>query len=191
MHRNVVEETTKPATILAVFVVAAALAAGSAGATAELCVGSKPGCFQTIQAAVDAANDGDTIRVSPGTFAGGITITKSVSAVGAGAGATVIEGGGPVITIGALTGPQPTVSISRVTITGGLNDSSPGPAVAAGGGMRIGSRTRGDRDDRGQRDHRQQGRAEGDLLGACAVWDGSLRPVRVRAWAAASTTPGR
>ena len=101
---------------------------------AELCVGTKPGCFSAIQAAVDAAKDGDTIRVGPGTFPGGITILKNLELVGTSAGATVIRGGGPVITIGEFMGPQPTVSISRVTITGGLNDSA---GVAAGGGVTI------------------------------------------------------
>ena len=95
----------------------------------DLCVGSKPGCFATIQAALDAAQDGDTIRIGPGTFAGGVTIDESVSLVGASAGATTIEGGGPVITIGDGTA-NLTVSISRVTITGGLNDSKPNRSSA-------------------------------------------------------------
>jgi hypothetical protein len=106
---------------------------------ADLCVGGPgPGCFGTIQAAIDAAQDGDTIKIGPGKFAGGITIRKSLALVGVSAGATIIEGGGPVVTIGEFLAPtQPTVSISRVTITGGVNDSSPAPAFAAGGGMRI------------------------------------------------------
>ena len=144
MHRNVVEETTKPATILAVFVVAAALAAGSA-ADDEVVRGQQAGCFVTIQAAVDAAKDGDTIQISPGTFAGGITIDKSVSLVGVSKGATTIEGGGPVITLGELDGvDQPTISISRVTITGGFNHSAPPSFAASGGGVWIppGARTR-------------------------------------------------
>src|SRR5262245_60718224 len=123
---------------------AAALPAGSAAAGDSLCVAtSKPGCFSTIQAALDAARDGDTIEVGPGTFAGGITITGSVRLVGAGAGATTIEGGGPVIMIGEPGGvSRPAVSISRVTITGGFNDSKPesefGPGFfAAGGGVLI------------------------------------------------------
>src|SRR5215218_5095297 len=94
-----------------------ALAFVAAGAVAQtaladaLCVDAKkPGCFSEIQAALDAASDGDTI------------------AVGAGAGATTIRGGGPVITIGEPDGiDQPTVSIGRMTITGGLNGSTPLP----------------------------------------------------------------
>ena len=110
----------------------------SARSAATLCVGAQAGCFPTIQAALDAAQDGDTIAIGPGAFAGGITIAKSVQLVGAGAGATTIEGGGPVLTIGELDGgDQPTVSVSRVTITGGLNDSAPVPFAASGGGVWI------------------------------------------------------
>ena len=53
-----------------------------------------------MQAALDASHDGDTIKVAAGTFAGGVTIAKSVSVIGAGAGATTIRGGGPVVTVG-------------------------------------------------------------------------------------------
>jgi hypothetical protein len=87
---------------------------------------------------VDAAQDGDTIRIGPGTFAGGILIDKDVALVGIAAGATTIRGGGPVLTIGEHLGADPpTVSISRVTITGGLNDSNPDLFVTAGGGVWI------------------------------------------------------
>ena len=117
--------------------------AAKPAAAAEVCVGPAPGCFATIQGAVDAAHDGDTIRVGPGTFTGGITIDTSVNLVGVSAAATRIEGGGPVITIGEQLAPDPpTVSISGVTITGGFNDSKPetpaGPGFfAAGGGVLI------------------------------------------------------
>ena len=58
---------------------------GSASALAATrCVGHGAGCHRTLQAALDASRDGDTIKVSAGTFAGGVTITKSVSVVGAG-----------------------------------------------------------------------------------------------------------
>jgi hypothetical protein len=123
---------------------------GSAGASPtsrraaaeEWCVGG-PGCFATVQAAVDAAHDGDTIRVGAGSFTGGITIDKSVSLIGASAAATRIQGGGPVVTIGEALAPDPpTVSIRAVTITGGFNDSKPesrfGPGFfTAGGGVLI------------------------------------------------------
>jgi hypothetical protein len=120
-----------------------AVAGGLAKTTfaATLCVGAKPKCFSAIQLAVDAAQEGDTIELGPGTFEGGITIDKDVQLVGAGATATTIEGsgdGGPVLTIGAFSGATPpTVSIRRVTVTGGDNDSRPDTGVTAGGGVWI------------------------------------------------------
>ena len=86
------------AAIFAATVFFAFAAAGAWSRGAGLCVGSKPGCYATIQAAVDAAHDGDMIKLAAGTFSGGVTIDKSVSLVGAGAAATIIKGGGPVLT---------------------------------------------------------------------------------------------
>lgn len=112
---------------------------------ASLCVGGG-GCYASIQAAVNAAHDGDTITIGAGTFAGGVTITKSVRLRGAGAAATVIRGGDHVLTIGTYGATsEPTVSISGVTVTGGVARSSPesvplfGKAGvwAAGGGIEI------------------------------------------------------
>jgi hypothetical protein len=129
-------------TVVATLVWAGTGLAPEPAAAANLCVGG-PGCFATIQAAVDAARDGDTIRITAGTFAGGIVIDKNISLIGASAAATRIDGGGPVITIGEAQAPNPpTVSISRVTISGGFNDSKPesqvGPGhFAAGGGVLI------------------------------------------------------
>jgi hypothetical protein len=129
----------------------ATLAAASAAASPKaspgrLCVGSGPGCYPTIQAAVDAAHDGDTVAIEPGTFAGGVTIDVSIRLVGAGAGRTIISGGGPVLTIGEFgASDEPTVSIVGVTITGGVTRSSPESTpftgqegvFAAGGGVEI------------------------------------------------------
>jgi hypothetical protein len=123
--------------VAAISAAVAAGAAGSRAAAGAVCVDSnKTGCFTAIQPALDAAHDGDAVEIGPGTFAGGITITKSVQLVGTSAAATMISGGGPVITIGDGVG-KPTVSISRVTVTGGFNDSVPGTAVARGGGVFI------------------------------------------------------
>jgi hypothetical protein len=120
-----------------------AVAAGITGvATASstgrmLCVqDGKPHCYSTLQAAVDAAHDGDTIKLGPGTFAGGVTIAKSIGLVGAGAAATTVSGGGPVLTIGvADAASEPTVSIARLTITGGVTSGEGN--VAEGGGIAI------------------------------------------------------
>jgi hypothetical protein len=109
----------------------------SAQSAPTLCVGgTSPGCYGTIQAALAATNDGETIRVAAGTYAGPITIAKSTRLVGAGPAVTIIRGGGPVVTIGDGNS-RPTVSITGVTITGGLNTSDPGPGFAAGGGIVI------------------------------------------------------
>ena len=121
---------------------ATAVAVPQSAFAAELCVGGpQPNCHATIQAAVAAAQDGDTIHVGPGTFAGGITIDKDVALMGAAAGATIIRGGGPVLTIGAhLAADPPTVSIARVTITGGVSrvGFAPGEDFAGvGGGIYV------------------------------------------------------
>jgi hypothetical protein len=115
-----------------------ASAASAAQKAATLCVGAQPGCYATLQAAVDAANDGDTIAVGRGTFAGGVTIAKNLTLAGSGVGQTIIKGGGPVLTIGSFLGADDfTVSIRGVTITGGLNESQPDTAVTFGGGIWI------------------------------------------------------
>jgi hypothetical protein len=88
-----------------------------------LCVGG-PHCFATIQAAVNAAGAGETIRIGPGTFAGGVTIDRSVNLIGVAAAATRISGGGPVLTIGSTTA-TPTVTLSDLTITGGDTSTDP------------------------------------------------------------------
>jgi len=123
-------------------------------ALATLCVGEaaaatltvcRSGCpFTQIAPAVAAAGPGDTVSVAAGSYKGGFQITKSLSLVGAGAKRTTITGGGPVITVGSYgAASEPTVSISGVTVTGGLTHSSP-PAFfvdpnawAIGGGIYI------------------------------------------------------
>jgi hypothetical protein len=131
----------------AALVMATALAFTAPSArAANLCVGNGPGCFSTLQGAVDAAHDGDTIRIGRGTFAGGVTVDVSVELVGAGPARTIIRGGGPVLTIGAFgAASEPTVSIDGVAITGGITrssvESSPFTGqegvFAAGGGIDI------------------------------------------------------
>src|SRR5438552_13976922 len=46
-----------------------AATSSSAQSASTLCVGGGPGCYATIQAALAAASDGDTIDVAPGTYA--------------------------------------------------------------------------------------------------------------------------
>jgi hypothetical protein len=102
---------------------AASVPAVADAAPSTLCVGG-PHCYATIQAAVNAAESGATIRIGPGSFAGGITIDRSVNLVGVAASATRISGGGPVLTIGSAAA-APTVTLSNLTITGGETSSDP------------------------------------------------------------------
>jgi hypothetical protein len=97
--------------------------ASAAAATPSVCVGG-PHCYATVQAAVNAAPSGGTVRIGPGSFAGGITIDESVNLIGAGPRRTVIDGGGPVVTVGSTTS-TPTVTISGLTLTGGVSESDP------------------------------------------------------------------
>ena len=109
---------------LAATLVLIGTAAGPARA-ATFCVDHRPGCFDRLQQAVDAAHDGDTIRIAPGVYRGGVKIDVSVELRGAGAQRTSIHGGGPVLTIGAPFAPDPpTVAISGVTISGGVTTST-------------------------------------------------------------------
>jgi hypothetical protein len=147
---------TTPALLI---VAAAAAAVGVAapargGPAGTICVDKAPGCVRTIQAALDKARPGDVIRIANGTYAGGITIRKSVSLVGAGPGRTVVRGGGPVVTI---TPTARRVSIDALTITGGRTTTDPAGrcgadiptcgqgylrATALGGGIEIAPSTK-------------------------------------------------
>jgi len=49
--------------------------------------------FKTIQAAIDAAEDGDTIKVLPGTYGGDIAIDKSITLMSGDATGTIMTGG--------------------------------------------------------------------------------------------------
>jgi len=117
-------------------------AAGAARRAAQrLCVGAGNGCYATLQDALDHASDGDRIQLGHGTFAGGVTVLKSVTIEGAGPAETIISGGGPVVAIGQfgdLDADKRTVSITGVTITGGVTGGLPGlPFIARGGGIDI------------------------------------------------------
>ena len=105
------------------------------------------GCrYDQVGPALAAARDGDTIRVGPGVYTGGLTITTSVNLMGSGRDATVIRGGGPVLTIGTFgAATEPTVTIRGVTLTGGVSRTSPvairflgeAGAFATGGGVEV------------------------------------------------------
>ena len=106
---------------------------------ADLCVGPDHGCHPSLRAALAAARSGDVIRVQPGTYRGGITIDKSVTIIGAGAGRSEIRGGGPVLTVGRFgAATEPTVALSGMTITAGITHRSfLNDHIAVGGGILI------------------------------------------------------
>lgn len=144
--RSVALASVTAATLACVSVTLPLAGSAAAAATSVRCVGPAPGCYRTVQAAVDAARGGDSILISAGVFSGGVTIDKSVHVVGAGAGKTIISGGGPVLTIGRFDASrEPTVSLRGVTVTGGVTHSSAlstalvGKAgvLALGGGVEI------------------------------------------------------
>jgi len=77
------------------------------------------GSFGTIQKAVDAASDGDTIKLSAGIFEEAVTVNKVVSFEGSGVGQTVmdglnINGGSGLHLIGDL-GSKEKIEISGIT----------------------------------------------------------------------------
>jgi hypothetical protein len=131
-----------PAGLVAAIAVGVFGVGRAAAATVAVCSSGCP--YSQIAAAVVAASAGDTVRVAPGVYAGGFSITKDLVLAGSGAGRTIVRGGGPVITIGEFEAAvEPTVSLSGFTITGGVTDSNvfvPGfaPGVwTAGGGIYV------------------------------------------------------
>ena len=108
----------------------------ASAATLEVC---QRGCpYTQLGPALAAAHSGDKIRIGPGTYAGGVTIDVSVKLVGAGPAATIIRGGGPVLTIGVADAPsEPTVTIEGVTVTGGVTVGNLTPSSGRGGGIYI------------------------------------------------------
>jgi hypothetical protein len=48
-------------------------------------------CYTSIQPAIDAAGDGDTVRIAAGTYFGSLSISKNISVVGAGSSLTTIS----------------------------------------------------------------------------------------------------
>jgi parallel beta-helix repeat protein len=60
------------------------------------CGGNSP-CYSTIQAAINAAGDGDTISVNPGTYDEALTLTKPITLSGADNTNTIITYSGPAV----------------------------------------------------------------------------------------------
>jgi hypothetical protein len=90
-----------------------------------------PSQYSTIQAAIDAAANGDVVQISPGSYAGPIDLKGkaiTVRSVG-GAASTTVSGGAPVVR--CVSGESASTVIDGLTITGGVNSQ------ADGGGIRC------------------------------------------------------
>lgn len=94
--------------------VLSAVQAGAAPPTSCVNPGGTGGCFATLQAAVDAATYGTTIDVAAGTYVENVVIAQAKRLVirGAGAGLTVLDGGGAGRVV------EITVARSRITLAG-------------------------------------------------------------------------
>ena len=98
-----------------------------------------PGQFPTIQAAINAATDGDTVLVSPGTYVENINFgTKDITVASTdGASATVIDGGAVsnVVVMAAEAGESPT--LRGFTVRNGHPASADGGGVSTTGGTAV------------------------------------------------------
>jgi parallel beta-helix repeat protein len=122
---NLCKETVMTRDVRRMFVMCCcgvALTVSSSAGAATLCVGSQPGCFSTIGAAVAAASAGDTINVAQGIYPEDVEITKSVSLIGKNPANTIIDATGLAngIYINGLGLPNnnPPLGVSHVTVSG-------------------------------------------------------------------------
>jgi len=74
--------------------------------------GNGPGNYTTIQAAVNASHDGDTVFVYPGTYYEHVCITHQINLLGADKTITVIDGGSSGSSV------QVPDNVNHVTISG-------------------------------------------------------------------------
>lgn len=92
----------------------------------------------TIQAAVDQAKDGDTIKVASGRYPANVRVDKSVSIVGAGPNETLVDGSNAdSVFIVGHNNSNVNVTLSNMTIQGGTgkNTDLEGKVWKCGGGI--------------------------------------------------------
>jgi len=94
---------------------------GFGGAVHTVCTNVSEGCdYTSIQDAVDAASDGDTIKVWAGTYTENVDVNKSVNLRGAGADVTVVNALNDDFVISVTAD---NVNISGFTVMGGNGSS--------------------------------------------------------------------
>jgi parallel beta-helix repeat protein len=94
-----------------------------------------PDDFPTIQEAINAANEGDTVYVRAGTYYENVVVNKSISLIGENPNNTIIDGGetGNVVYLGASD-----INISGFTIrNSGTSDWDTGVCVSRSSGNNI------------------------------------------------------
>jgi YD repeat-containing protein len=99
-----------------------------------------PGDQPTIQAAINAANNGDTVLVADGTYVENINFTgKAITVTSAnGPASTTIDGGGVDSVVTFKTGENANSLLTGFTITNGFSNFSK-PNFGDGGGVFIGN----------------------------------------------------
>jgi len=110
------------------FVVVIVMPLASEAATLKV-----PQQYGSIQAAIDAASDGDVIRVAAGTYSVNLSIEgKALSLIGAGADTTIRDGGARDHVILAQGVPAGAVTIAGFTIRNGFAGDSDTPSLGGG-----------------------------------------------------------
>src|SRR5438128_1952657 len=122
--------------VVALSVAAVALAgAGQVSSAAKQLTVCKIGCaYPSIQAAIDAADNGGMVKIAAGTYNGSLIIEKSITLVGVAADQTTITQSGldSVVTISSGV----SVTIKAITITGGSAEVCfDGACSGSGGGI--------------------------------------------------------
>jgi hypothetical protein len=115
-------------------------AAAGLGSTWTVCPSNCD--FTTIAAALQQADDGDTISIQEGTYDGGFAIDKNIDLRGAGANKTTIQGTSEASVI--RIGSRANVAIEAVTITGGGGSRTRSNELGGGGILNAGELTLSD-----------------------------------------------